>query len=208
MAYDLEEQEQLDEFKAWWKSYGKLVTNAVLALIVGYAAIQGWKYYQNNQSVEASTQFQELLVTDEKDLKAIQAKSAMLMDKFSATPYAGRAALYAAKANYLASDNKSAKSQLDWAVKNAKETSISALAGLQLANILVEEKDYEGALKLLNAQHDAGFDGLFSDLKGDVLVSLGKSAEARTAYKEALTKLDSQGKYRALTQKKLEALGE
>lgn len=208
MAYDLEEQEQLDEFKAWWKRYGKLASNAVFALIVGYAAIQGWKYYQNKQSVEASTQFQELVVTDEKDLKAIQAKSAVLMDKFSATPYAGRAALYAAKANYLAGDNKNAKSQLNWAIKNAKETSISALAGLQLANILAEEKDYEAALTLLNAPHDAGFDGLFSDLKGDVLVSLGKNAEAKTAYQQALTKLDAQGKYRALTQKKLEALGE
>lgn len=208
MAYDLEEQEQLDEFKAWWKRYGKLASNAVFALIVGYAAIQGWKYYQNKQSVEASTQFQELVVTDEKDLKAIQAKSAVLMDKFSATPYAGRAALYAAKANYLAGDNKNAKSQLNWAIKNAKETSISALAGLQLANILAEEKDYEAALTLLNAPHDAGFDGLFSDLKGDVLVSLGKNAEAKTAYQQALIKLDAQGKYRALTQKKLEALGE
>src|SRR5450830_237376 len=208
MAYDLEEQEQLDEFKAWWKRYGKLASNAVFALIVGYAAIQGWKYYQNKQSVEASTQFQELVVTDEKDLKSIQAKSAVLMDKFSATPYAGRAAMYAAKANYLAGDNKSAKSQLDWAIKNAKETSISALAGLQLANILAEEKDYEAALTLLNAPHDAGFDGLFSDLKGDVLVSLGKNTEAKTAYQQALTKLDAQGKYRALTQKKLEALGE
>ncbi|MEY3883494.1 MAG: hypothetical protein RLZZ379_772, partial [Pseudomonadota bacterium] len=175
---------------------------------VGYAAFQGWKSYQNNQSVEASTQFQELLVTDEKDLKAIQAKSAVLMDKFSATPYAGRAALYAAKANYLAKDNKSAKSQLEWTIKNAKESTISALASLQLANILAEEKNYEAALILLNAPHDAGFDGLFSDLKGDVLVSLGKSLEAKAAYQDALNKLDSQGKYRALTQKKLEAIGE
>jgi predicted negative regulator of RcsB-dependent stress response len=208
MAYDLEEQEQLDEFKAWWKRYGKLVTNVALALIVAYAAFQGWKSYQNNQSVEASTQFQELLVTDEKDLKAIQAKSAVLMDKFSATPYAGRAALYAAKANYLANDSKSAKSQLEWTIKNAKESTVSALAGLQLANILAEEKDYTAALTLLNAPHDAGFDGLFSDLKGDVLVALGKNLEARTAYQDALNKLDSQGKYRALTQKKLEAIGE
>lgn len=208
MAYDLEEQEQLDEFKAWWKRYGKLVTNAVIALIVAYSAYQGWKYYQANQSVEASTQFQELLVTDEKDLKSIQAKSAILMDKFSGTPYAGRAALYAAKANYLASDNKSAKSQLDWTIKNAKETTISALASLQLANILAEEKNYEVALNLLNAPHDVGFDGLFLDLKGDVLLNLGKNSEAKLAYQEALAKLDVQGKYRVLTQKKLEAIGE
>jgi len=207
MAYDLEEQEQLDELKAWWKTYGKMISNAVLALLVGYAAYQGWKYYQTKQAVEASSEYQALQVTDEKDLKAIQTKSAVIIDKYSATPYAGRAALFAAKANYQANDTKSAKAQLEWAIKNAKETSVSAIASLQLANILAEEKDYQAALKLLEAPHDAGFDGLFSDLKGDVLVGLGKNAEAKAAYEHALTKLDAQGKYHTLTQQKLEALG-
>ena len=76
-----------------------------------------------------------------------------------------------------------------------------------LYNILSEEKDFEGALKLLNAPHDSGFDGLFADLKGDVLVSLGKNAEAKEAYQQALTKLEPQGKFRVLTQQKLESLG-
>jgi len=89
MAYDLEEQEQLDELKAWWKSYGKMVGSAVLVLVVAYAAFQGWRIYQNKQATAASTEYQALQVADEKDLKAIQAKSAVLMDKYSATPYAG-----------------------------------------------------------------------------------------------------------------------
>jgi predicted negative regulator of RcsB-dependent stress response len=207
MAYDLEEQEQLDELKAWWKTYGKTIGNALLALLIVYAGYQGWHYYQAKQSVEASTEYQALQVIDNKDVKEIQAKSAILMDKYSATPYAGRAALLAAKANYQANDIKSAKAQLDWAIKNAKETSVAAIAGLQLANILAEEKDFTGALKLLESPHDAGFDGLYSDLKGDVLTALGKKAEAKAAYEHALTKLDAQGKYRTLTQQKLEALG-
>ncbi|MDO9050612.1 MAG: tetratricopeptide repeat protein [Methylotenera sp.] len=207
MAYDLEEQEQLDELKAWWKTYGKTIGNALLAMLIVYAGYQGWHYYQAKQSVEASTEYQALQVIDEKDVKEIQAKSAILMDKYSATPYAGRAALLAAKANYQAKDIKSAKAQLDWAIKNAKETSVTAIAGLQLANILAEEKDFTGALKLLESPHDAGFDGLYADLKGDVLVALGKNTEAKAAYEHALTKLDAQGRYRILTQQKLEALG-
>lgn len=207
MAYDLEEQEQLDELKAWWKIYGKLVSNTVLGLVVAYAAYQGWNIYQGKQSVEASTEYQALQVADEKDVKTIQSKAAVIMDKYASTPYAGRAALFAAKSNYASNDAKSAKSQLEWAIKHAKETSVSAIASLQLANILAEEKDYQGALKLLEAEHDAGFDGLFSDLKGDVLVALGKKSEAKAAYEHALTKLDAQGKYHVLTQQKLEALG-
>jgi predicted negative regulator of RcsB-dependent stress response len=207
MAYDLEEQEQLDELKAWWKTNGRLVTSALLALVIAYAAYQGWHMYQNKQSVEASTEYQALQIIDEKDVKSIQEKSAVLMDKYSATPYAGRAALLAAKANYATDDIKSAKAQLVWAAKNATESSVNAIATLQLANILAEEKDYQGALKLLEAAHDAGFDGLFSDLKGDVLIALGKKSEAKAAYEHALIKLDPSGKYRVLTQQKLEALG-
>ena len=51
------------------------------------------------------------------------------------------------------------------------------------------------------------FDGLFADLKGDILVGMGKTTEAKLAYQEALAKLDPQGKYRALTKQKLESLG-
>jgi predicted negative regulator of RcsB-dependent stress response len=184
-----------------------MVSGAVLALLVAYAAYQGWNLYQNKQAVEASSEFQALQVTEENDVKTIQSKATVIMDKYSSTPYAGRAALFVAKANYASNDVKSAKAQLEWAIKNAKETSVSAIASLQLANILAEEKDYQGALKLLEAKHDAGFDGLFSDLKGDVLVALGKKAEAKAAYEHALTKLDAQGRYHVLTQQKLEALG-
>jgi predicted negative regulator of RcsB-dependent stress response len=207
MAYDLEEQEQLDEFKAWWKRHGKMVTNVVLAALVAYAAFQGWKYYQSKQSLGASTEFQQLIVSDPKDLKSIQSQAGVLMDKYASTPYAGRAALFAAKANYQANEVKSAKAQLNWTIEHAKESTVAAIASLQLANILVEEKDYDGALKLLNAKHDAGFDGLFADLKGDVLATQGKTADAKAAYAEALIKLDAEGKYRTLTQQKLDALG-
>lgn len=207
MAYDLEEQEQLDELKAWWKVNGKKIGNTVLALLLAYAVFQVWTFYQAKQSTEASAVYQALQVVDEGDLKAIKENAAILMDKYGATPYAGRAALLAAKANYKAQDIKSAKAQLEWTIKNAKETSVSAIASLQLASILAEEKDYQAALKTLEVSHDSGFDGLFLDLKGDVLVSLGKKDEAKAAYQEALNKLDAQGNYRILTQQKLEALG-
>ena len=206
MAYDLEEQEQLDEFKAWWKQHGRLISRVFIALLVSYVAYQAWHYYQNKQSVAGSSLYQELVVADPKDLKTILAKSASLMDDYSGTPYAGRAALLAAKANYQAKQVASAKAQLEWAAKHASEPSVEALATLQLASILFEEKDLNGALDLLNESHEAGFDGLFADLKGDVLAALGKNAEAKAAYQEALDKLDPAGKVRALTQKKLESL--
>ena len=210
MAYDLEEQEQLDEFKAWWKLHGQKVVVLITTLVVVYLGYQGWHYYQDQQSLKASTQYENLLkldITEAKNLKAIQSVSAQLMDKYSSTPYAGRAALTAAKANFQANEIKSAKSQLEWAANNAKEDAIQAMALLELASLQFEEKDYAGALKTLGKKHTSGFDGLFADLKGDVLVAQGKPADSKVAYKEALEKLDSQGRLLKFTQHKLEVLG-
>jgi len=210
MAYDLEEQEQLDEFKAWWALHGKKVVTLVTVLVASYLGYQGWHYYQNQQAMKASTQYENLVkldITEAKNLKAIQMLSADLMDKYSSTPYAGRAALTAAKANFQANETKSAKAQLEWAAKNAKEDAIQSMALLELASLHVQDKDYVSALKTLNEKHSTGFDGLFADLKGDVYVAQGKAQDAKKAYKESMEKLDQQGRLLKFTQHKLEALG-
>jgi predicted negative regulator of RcsB-dependent stress response len=207
MAYDLEEQEQLDEFKVWWKKNGKMVTNLAVALVVAYAAWQAYGYFQNKKAVEASALYQALVVTEPTKTAEIKAQSAKLMEDFSGTPYAGRAAVFAAKTNFAANDSKSAKAQLEWAVNNAKESAVKAIAGLQLAGILYDEKSYDDAIKVLTAINDKGFEGLKANLQGDVLLAQGKQAEAKKAYQTALENLDVQGKLHQYTQQKLESLG-
>ena len=207
MAYDLEEQEQLDEFKAWWKKYGSMATNLVLAALIAYSAWQGYHYFQNKKSVEASVLYQTLLTTDVTKVGEIKAQSAKLMESYDGTPYAGRAAVYAAKTNFAANDSKSAKSELKWAIKNAKETAVKAVAGLQLSGILFEEKNYDGANEVLAAITDKGYEGLKANMQGDILLAQGKQAEAKKAYQTALENLDSQGRMHVYTQQKLESLG-
>lgn len=207
MAYDLEEQEQLDELKAWWKRYGNIVTWALIAVLAGFAAFQGWKYYQRNQALQASTQYEALAQMSVKDIKDIRSASGQIIENYAGTPYAGRAALIAAKANYANNDAKSAKAQLEWAMGHAKEDAIRTIAQLQLAAIQFDEKQYDVALKTLDTKHDAAFDGLIADLRGDILAAQGKKAEARTAYQEALAKLEAKGRMRGYTQHKLDALG-
>jgi predicted negative regulator of RcsB-dependent stress response len=208
MALDLEEQDQLDALKAWWKANGTkvlMVVGLVVVVIVGY---QGWNQYQAKQAEAASTQFMLLGDTNSSDVKAINAIAGEIMDKYPSTPYAARAALLSAKVNYTAKDIDSAKAQSEWAYKNAKEAAVKTLAQLQLAGILFEQKDYEAALKLVNEKHETSFDGLFADLKGDILVAQAKPAEAKVAYQEAIKSFEFGSRYARYTQHKLEALGE
>lgn len=208
MALDLEEQDQLDALKTWWKTNGSKVLIVASLLVITFGGYQGWKQYQAKQSEAASTMFMQLGDTSPTDVKAIQALSGEIIEKYPSTPYAARAALLSAKVHYNAKDVDNAKIKSEWAYKNAKEDAVKTLAQLQLAAILFEQKDYEAALKLVNEKHESSFNGLFADLKGDVLVAQGKSADAKVAYQEALNSFEFGSRYARYTQHKLEALGE
>jgi predicted negative regulator of RcsB-dependent stress response len=207
MALDLEEQEQVDELKALWKKYGNYITRGVIAFFVLYGLYQGWGYYQTKQSLSASELYQSIVVLDEKNTKDILEKSQKLIDDFSGTPYAGRAAILFAKASYLDGNKDKAKEKLDWATSHAKESATESIALIQLGQILVEEKKYEDALKKVNDVENEGYLGLSNDLKGDILNAMGKKEEAKKAYLEALKRFGPKDPYAKFTQEKLESLG-
>ena len=223
-AYDLEEQEQIAEFKAWWKQYGALLTNVVLAAALAVLAWQGWNWYRNGQAAQASDIYQALQQAAQSgDTQRVKAASGELTEKFSGTRYAALGALTAAKAMTDAGDAQTAKAQLQWAVDEG-EDEIRDLARLRLATLLLDEKAYDEALKLLDGSATAAFSARFIDSRGDIFRAQGKREEARKAYQTALDALaayDKQGNgvnsqswqlqsnavYREIIQQKLDALG-
>ena len=207
MALDLEEQEQVDQLKALWKKYGDYVTRGAIAFFVLYGIFQGWGYYQNKQSLSASELYQSIVVLDEKNTKEIIEKSQRLIDDYSGTPYAGRAAILFAKASYAEGLKDKAKEKLEWASSHAKESATESIALIQLGQILLEEKKYDEALKKANAVDNEGYLGLSNDLKGDVLNAMGKKEDAKKAYLEALKRFGPKDSYARFTQEKLESLG-
>lgn len=207
MALDLEDQEQMDELKVWWDKNGKLTINLVLLVIVAYASWQGYQYFQHKKAVEASDIYLSLMQLDIAEVDLLEPEAAKLMDNYSGTPYAGRAAILLAKSNFSASDIESAKSQLEWAIANAQESSIQAIASLQLATLLLGEKDYAGAEKVLSTDVDPGYAGLKDNLQGDVYLAQGKVTEAKQAYESALANLDVEGRLHLFTKQKLDSLG-
>ena len=207
-ALDLQEQEQVETLKAWWKDNGNTVLGVVLVVVVAMGGWRGWQYYQNKQSAEAATlyqQFTEQLASN--DVKRVNDAAAAVMDKYASTPYASRAALIAAQVNEIGKEPLRAKTQLQWTIEHASEEGLKSVASLRMASILLDEKNYDGALKLLAAKHGDSFDALYADLKGDVLNAQGKPVEAQAAYKLAYDKLDAKSQYRNLVQMKLDSFG-
>jgi predicted negative regulator of RcsB-dependent stress response len=208
MAYDLEEQEQIETLKAWWKQYGTLVMVAVLACLLTIAGIQGWRYYRAQQTERASILFNQLEQAEAaNDPKKVRDIAVQIVDKHGASPYAPMAALAAAKAGFSTGELESAKKNLQWAVENAKDKEVRDVARLRLAGILLDEKKYDEALKLVSAEHTAAYAPFYADLRGDILAIQGKPDEARTAYQAALEKLEARSQYRTLVEMKLDATG-
>lgn len=209
MAYDLEEQEQLDELKSWWKQYGKLVILVAAAFFASFAAFQGWRYYRDTQALAAATLYGQLQQADDADDgKKARAIAAQVVDHYGSTAYAVLASLIAARYAFTSGDLAEAKTHLQWVIEHAREDEIRDVARLRLATILLDEKNYGEALKLVETTPVDGMAGLYSDLKGDILLAQGKVAEARSAYQFALDKSEVNSPYRATLQLKLDSLGE
>jgi predicted negative regulator of RcsB-dependent stress response len=218
-AYDLEEQEQLDELKTWWKMYGNLVTTAVTIAALAVLAWQGWNWWQRKQAGEASTLYAAVQESAAKgDAKRSREIAGELIDKFAGTAYAGMAALLSARAQTEGGDMKTAQVQLTWAADNAKDDGIRDLARLRLAAVLLDQKAYDDALKQLAAEPAAQLAPRFNEMKGDILAAQGKTAEAVTAYETALAKLEpavkeggaaaaASGVYKEVLQTKRDSLG-
>ncbi len=205
---NLQEQEQLDALKTWWKDNGKWLIAALVIALAAYGALTYWKHYQGKQAAEASTLYDEVLKqVASNDPKRINDSVAALVEKYSNTAYAPRAQLLAVQANMQTKDLARAKTQLEWVIAHASESGLQDTARLKLSGILLDEKNYTEAMKLLNATHPDAFMGLYSDIKGDVLAAQGKTEEARAAYKLAFEKMDSKSAYRNLIQLKLDGLG-
>jgi predicted negative regulator of RcsB-dependent stress response len=209
MAYDLEEQEKIDALKAWWNQYGNYLVMGVIACLITIAAFQGWRYYHGQQSERASALFAQLDQAERaNEPKKVRDIAAQIIDKHGSTTYAGMAALSAAKASFTTGELEDAKKNLQWAIDKAREEEMRDVARLRLGGMLLDEKKYDEALKLLSVKPADAYAALYADLRGDVLTGQGKPAEARGAYQLALEKSDPRSQYRPIIELKLDALGD
>jgi predicted negative regulator of RcsB-dependent stress response len=205
---DLQEQEQLDALKSFWKTYGNLITWALIAALAVYAGLNGWKWWQRDQSANAAAMFEQLeLAAQGGDAQRAGQIFSDLKERYPRTAYAEQGGLVAARVQFDLGQTDAAKASLGWVAENASEDEYKTVARLRLAGLLLQAKDYDAALKQLDAAKSPAFQALVSDRRGDVLLAQGKTAEARSAYQAAWQAMDEKIEYRRLIDAKLTALG-
>lgn len=205
---DLEEQEQLDELKHFWKQYGNLLTGALIAVLSAFAAWNGYQYWQRSQAVQAAVMYDEIeRAAKSGDMARIDRSLVEMKEGFSSTTYAQQAGLLAAKVYYDKGNMDASRAALSWVAEKATDSGYQSIAKLRLAGILLEKKAYDEALQQLAGGFSKDFSALVADRRGDIFQAQGKKAEAKAEYEKAYKAFDERAEYRRLVEFKLNALG-
>lgn len=205
---DLQEQEQLDAIKSFWKQYGNLITWTLVLALGGFAAWNGWNWYQRDQGVKAGAMFDELdRSVQAGDVERSAKIFADLQARYPAAKWTAQGGLMLARLQIDKGQADAATAVLRWLGEKSDDEGLRALAALRLAGLELDAKRWDEALKALEAANVKGFEALTADRRGDVLLAQGKPQQAADAFLLAWKGLPETVEYRRVVEAKLNALG-
>ena len=122
MAYNLQDQEQIDELKAFWANNGnRLMWLAVIALAV-FAGWRAWNWYHDGQAQDAAREYAGLVsAADSGKIEQVRERYDAIQKGYGSSVYAGMAGLRAAEAFAKANQPDAAVAALENVMKNSTE---------------------------------------------------------------------------------------
>ncbi len=184
----LTDQQQADRVKGWLRSNGPFLAGGI---ILGLGILFGWNQWQGwgGQRAELASDFyEEFMVTARSNqIETAELQLADLVREFGSSPYVDQARLVMAKLYLDRSLPEKAAEQLEAVVDKATTPEIRNIARLRLARVLIYQEQYDAALKALPDPGARSFRPAFHEIRGDAYAALGRHAEARSEYQQALT---------------------
>ncbi len=184
------DEEKAEAIKQWWRDNGRSV---IAGVILGLAAIFGFRYWTNYQQVQtqqAAVIYQQTSIQLSQDEVAdAETMVNTLMQDYPASAYAVFAALEMAQSKLNQDEPDAAAEYLSWVKDNAELQSHRELASLRLARVYFSQLQFDQALSLIAEADSQAFGSLFAELKGDIKLAQGDPAAAQTAYQQALVQL-------------------
>lgn len=195
MSAHHDEQQELENAKYLWRKGGKWICALLIAAAIGYLGKVVYLNHQQNHAEQAAAVVVQV-GTDQAKLIAIQ-------QQFPHMTATAQASLQAAAAWYQAGQYDDAAKAYQWVLDNNKTPVFQAAAAQYLANVYLQQKKYDEALKVVATPVDASYQPLLNEVKGDILVAQGKNKEAVAAYQLAMDKLPEDAPNRELLQLKI-----
>lgn len=206
MAFDdYDEYEQSEQLRKWLRENGlSILIGVVLALLL----IFGWRQWQSHRAshhVLAAAQFAVLenALAQGQDAQIDSAANTLEKD-FADTPYAALAAAARADAAIGQDNLTAAHAALLWAVDHSPTPALHSLYLVRLARVEIAQDRAKQALSHLDSIPDTDYPSARQELRGDALLKLGRAADARKAYADAIAALptnSSSGQRKSLQMK-------
>lgn len=202
------DEELVATIKKWWKENG---TSLLLGAAIGLGGIFGWRAWtdmQTGKAEQASQAYEQMLAGLNKgDMIGASLQGESVISQFPGTPYAELSALLLAKVKILEKDTTAARAHLQWVMDNAKQEDLKLLARERLARVMVDAKEYDAALALIDQVQAGAFSAGYEDLRGDIALAKGDVATARESFDRALAAADENAATRRFIKMKRDDLG-
>jgi predicted negative regulator of RcsB-dependent stress response len=197
------EEEQVQAIKQWWKDNA---VSLISGIVIGLGAIAGYRYWvdhKQDQAQIASEIYSQVLASAQGKAE----KTERLKKDFSATPYAGLAALLTAKDNVDNNQVDEAIMQLKWVIDNS-DAGIQHIATLRLARLYLSQENHEAAEALVKGVKVAGFSTAYNEIRGDINLAKNLPVQAKENYRLALASLTPGDQRYAIIKMKLDDLAQ
>jgi predicted negative regulator of RcsB-dependent stress response len=203
--YDKYEQSEL--VQKWLRDNG---VSIIAGIVIGLVGIFGWQQWRNHQARnegQASQLYQQMQIAQASGKPDTASQlTDQLMKDYAKSPFTVFAVSERAKQQVQAKQLDKAEASLKWAESHATAPALKSLTLLRIAQVELARDNGKEALATLDRIPADSYKGLAQELRGDVLVKLGRSDEARKAYQAALLALGEEAPQRGALQMKLDDL--
>ena len=185
MAYSIEEEQEINQLKDWWKENGKTI---IVAFILGVGGMFGWRYWQAHQAeqiAQASAQYDALIYSAQQDEQAKKANIEQFVQANSKTAYAVFALLDEAKKATEKQDFAAAEVNLNQALTQSQDEVLTSIVALRLSSVQFQLGQLDNALTTLNQVKGESFNARKAILTGDIQVAKGDKVAAKNSFEQA-----------------------
>ena len=185
MAYSIEEEQEINQLKDWWKENGKTI---IVAFILGVGGMFGWRYWQAHQAeqiAQASAQYDALIYSAQQDEQAKKANIEQFVQANSKTAYAVFALLDEAKKAAEKQDFAAAEANLNQALTQSQDEVLTSIVALRLSAVQFQLAQLDNALTTLNQVKGESFNARKAILTGDIQVAKGDKVSAKNSFEQA-----------------------
>lgn len=185
MAYSIEEEQEINQLKDWWKENSKTI---IVAFILGVGGMFGWRYWQAHQAeqiAQASAQYDALIYSAQQDEQAKKANIEQFVQANSKTAYAVFALLDEAKKATEKQDFAAAEANLNQALTQSQDEVLTSIVALRLSAVQFQLGQLDNALTTLNQVKGESFNARKAILTGDIQIAKRDKVSAKSSFEKA-----------------------